>query len=68
MSEFQEVLKDLRREKGVSVNRLAKILGVSNACVSYWENGKREPNLQQIRKICLYFNVSTDILIGMDDE
>ncbi len=68
MSEFKEVLKDLRREKGVSVNRLAKILGVSNACVSYWENGKREPNLQQIRKICLYFNVSADILIGMDDE
>jgi transcriptional regulator with XRE-family HTH domain len=68
MAEFKEVLKDLRREKGVSVNRLAKILGVSNACVSYWENGKREPNLQQIRKICLYFNVSADILIGMDDE
>lgn len=68
MSEFKEVLKDLRKEKGVSVNRLAKILGVSNACVSYWENGKREPNLQQIRKICLYFNVSADILIGMDDE
>lgn len=68
MAEFKEILRDLRTEKGVFVNRLAKNLGVSNACVSYWENGKREPSLQQIRKICLYFNISADVLIGIDDN
>lgn len=65
--EFKEIIKDLRIEKGLSINQLAKQLDVSAACVSYWENGKREPNYQQIKRICKFFGVSGDFILGFDD-
>ena len=66
--DFKDVIRDLRKEKGISVNQLARALKVSNACVSYWENGKREPNLQQIKRICLFFDVSADYVVGLINE
>ena len=34
----------------------------------FYEIGKYEPNLETIKKISLYFNVSTDYLLGLTDE
>ncbi len=65
--EFNEIIRVLREEKGLSINQLAKQLDVSAACVSYWENGKREPNYQQIKRICKFFGVSGDFILGFDD-
>ena len=66
--EFREIIKTLREEEGLSINQLAKKLDVSAACISYWENGKREPTYQQIKRICLYFAVSADYVLGLDEN
>ena len=66
--EFKDLIKDLRLEKGISINQMAKDLGISAACISYWENGKREPTYQQIKRICLYFAVSADYVLGLDEN
>ena len=62
-----ERLKELRMEKGIGQNRLDKDQGLSNASISYWENGKQEPSASAIFKLANFFEVSADYLIGLTD-
>ena len=63
-----ERLKDLRRDKGLKQTEIAKILNISTTCYAGYEQGYREPNADMIIKICNYFEVSADFLLGMEDE
>ena len=65
---FGERLKLLRNEAGIGQNRLAADLQISNASISYWETAKQEPTAAAIFKLALYFNVSSDYLLGIKDE
>ena len=58
MSTFCLRLRDLRKEKGVSMKELAKEIEVTDAAVSNWENGINEPKLTYIVRLCLFFGVS----------
>ena len=54
---FPERIKELRLEKNLSINQLAKEIGVSGAAVSRWESGIRIPNLDNIYALSKFFNV-----------
>ena len=58
----------LRQEKGVSQRKAAAELGVSQALLSHYENGVREPGLNFVTKACDYYNVSADLHAGPDHE
>lgn len=62
--DFSRTLALLRREKKVSQRAAAAQLGVSQALLSHYENGAREPGLAFVRKACDYYNVSADFLLG----
>lgn len=62
--DFSRTLALLRREKKVSQRTAAQALGVSQALLSHYENGAREPGLAFVRKACDYYNVSADFLLG----
>lgn len=48
-------IKDLRLEKGVSQNKLAKALGLTQQAISAYENGLREPDLETLNfPTCLF--------------
>ena len=64
---FAERLRDLRTEKGVGQNKLAADLSLSNAGISYWENGKQEQTASATGKLSAYFDVSTDYLLDLID-
>ena len=64
---FAERFKELRLEKGIGQEQLAKELGVGRATVSLWENGLREPKLYGLATIAQYFGVSIDYLAGLED-
>ena len=64
---FAERLKELRTEKGVGQNSLAEQLGLSNASISYWETCKQEPTIGALYKLAVYFEVSADYLLGLED-
>lgn len=64
--EFKDIFADLRKEKGISQEKLAKEMGVSFAAINHWENGKREPTLNMLRKISKYFDVTIDYLAGFE--
>ncbi len=64
---FGERLKQLRTEKNIGQNQLAKELGLSNASISYWETGKQLPTIEAVYKLAVYFGVSADYLLGLKD-
>lgn len=65
---FEEIIKDLRLNRGLNQVELAKELFVTKQCVSNWENGNIIPSVEMLIKIAKYFSVSTDYLLGLDDR
>lgn len=65
---FNEKLKELRKEKQITQKELANILEVSTTCYAGYEQGYREPDFKTLKKICLFFDVSADYLLGLEDE
>ena len=63
-TDFSRSLSLLRKEKGVSQRIAAGALGVSQALLSHYETGAREPGLPFIRTACDYYEVSSDFLLG----
>ena len=63
-SEFSRTLSLLRRERGVSQRVAAGELGISQALLSHYENGVREPGLGFVVRACDYYHVSADFILG----
>jgi transcriptional regulator with XRE-family HTH domain len=63
-SEFPRTLSLLRQEKKVSQRTAADALGISQALLSHYENGVREPGLAFVVRACDYYGVSADFLLG----
>ena len=63
-TDFAEMLSSLRRERGISQKKAAKDLQISQALLSHYENGVREPKFEFIHKACLYYGVSADYILG----
>ena len=64
MSDFSRTLALLRREKKISQRAAAGDLGVSQALLSHYENGLREPGLSFVVRAADYYGVSCDYLLG----
>lgn len=64
---FEERLKELRADKGVGQVELADAIGVSKGIISLWENGLREPKLNNLIALSKYFQVPIDYLAGLID-
>ena len=56
-------LKEIRKRKGYSQLKVAMDLSISREALSYYENGKRSPDVDMLVKFSQYFNVSIDYLI-----
>ena len=63
-TDFSRTLSLLRQEKGVSQRKAAAELGISQALLSHYENGIREPGLAFVTRACDYYHVSADYLLG----
>lgn len=63
-ADFSRTLALLRQEAGISQRKAARELGISQALLSHYENGVREPGLAFVRKVCDYYHVSADYLLG----
>jgi len=61
-------LKTLRKSKGITQDELAEILGVSKATVSRYEQAAIYPSAEVLIRLCRYFSVSADYLLGLSDK
>lgn len=61
-------LKKLRTEKGISQQKLAEALGVSQQAINKYENQNCEPDIDMLIAMADYFGTTVDYLIGKVDE
>ena len=61
---FAQILSELRRTAGLSQRKAAADLNISQALLSHSENGAREPGLNFVCRVCDYYNVTADYLLG----
>lgn len=60
-------LKLLRQEYGISQQRLAEAIGVSQPSINKYENHNIEPEIEVLKRMADYFNTSVDFLVGHTD-
>lgn len=64
MNGFSQRLTQLRERRELTKKQLAKILHVSDSCISQYENGSSMPGYDTLLSISQYFGVSIDYLLG----
>ncbi len=57
-------LRKIRKERKLNQLKVAMDLNISRESLSYYENGKRNPDIQLLKSMSDYFNVSIDYLIN----
>ena len=57
-------LKLIRKQRKLNQLRVATDLNISREALSHYENGKRSPDIDMLRNLSKYFNVSIDFLIN----
>jgi transcriptional regulator with XRE-family HTH domain len=63
---FGDKLQDLRKEKGLSQEKLAEIVGVSRQAVAKWEAGQSYPDIDKLLQLGGYYKISLDSLLRDD--
>ncbi|WP_159797072.1 helix-turn-helix domain-containing protein [Streptococcus halichoeri] len=61
---FSQNLKKKRLESGLKQQEIADMMEVNRVTYTNWENGKREPTLDNVVKLAKLFNTTTDELLG----
>lgn len=57
-------LRLIRKQKKESQLKVALDLNISREALSHYETGKRSPDIQMLRQLSEYFNVSIDYLVN----
>ena len=66
--EWFEKLKDLRKEKELTLKQVAMGLSIPLQTYAAYEHGTREPSISMICTICKFFDITSDYLIGLSDS
>lgn len=67
MQKIGRIIKELRKEKGLTQEGLAAVLGVTQDSISLWELDKRLPDTLYIVEMAKLFEVTSDYLLGLSD-
>ncbi|MGD6931860.1 helix-turn-helix domain-containing protein [Bacillus thuringiensis] len=68
MKTFGNIIRDLRKQKGITQEELAQSLQLSESTIGMYERNERQPDYNTLIRIADYFNVSTDFLLGRDSN
>lgn len=64
---ISESIYALRNSLGLTQEQFAKKVGVSQSAINYWENGKRQPRLEQLKKISDILNIPLNEILSFED-
>ncbi len=62
---FASRLKQLRLDKNLRQEQVAKLIGVNKSAISTYENNTRQPSFDILVRLATLYRVSTDYLLGM---
>ena len=62
---FGEILKNLRKGRGMTQSELGSKIGLSKAVISKYETGLGYPSFDVLIRLSQFFGVSTDYMLGV---
>ena len=65
--EFNEKLQKLRKQKNITQEELASVLYVSRTAISKWESGRGYPNIESLKAMASFFNITIDELLSGEE-
>lgn len=68
MEYFGDKLKALRKEKGLTQQQLAEKMELVKGSISAYEQNTKYPSLDVLIKLCTFFHVSADYMLGLSDD
>ena len=68
MNNINDILINLRKEKGLTQQEVAKALFISNKTLSKWENGDATPDVQTLVDIANFYQVPVSSILMKDDS
>ena len=64
----QQLIEEIRKEKGIRQEEFAKSMGVSRQTISSLENGRYNPSILLAYKIAKYFEMTIEEVFCFDEE
>ena len=68
ISNFAKRLKELRLQYDLGQAQVAKMANVTKNAISTYENGTRQPSFETLIRLAVIYRVSTDYLLGVDND
>lgn len=68
MRHFGQILKKLRKSRGLTQEQLSHKLNLSRSQIKNWETDRYQPDIDTLVIIASFFNVSVDVLIGFKSD
>lgn len=61
-------LKSIRIAKGIKQKDIAEVLGITQSAYNHYESGRSQPDINTLKKLADFYNISVDDLLNYDDE
>ncbi|OAB46573.1 helix-turn-helix domain-containing protein [Paenibacillus antarcticus] len=61
-------IAELRKKRNLKQSELAEEIGKSTSLVAMWETGNRDPDSKMVATLANFFNVTSDYLLGLNDD
>lgn len=68
MAIYTDILKELRKDKNLTQNDMAKLFGIKQAMYSMYESGRRTMKLEMLCTLADILETSTDYILGRTAE
>lgn len=68
MDEYIKRIRDLREDNDLTQTTIAQLLGTSQTMYARYERGANEIPVRHIIKLCKFYNVSADYLLGLTEK
>lgn len=65
---YIKIIRDLREDNDLTQQQLADILGTSQTMYARYERGANELPVRHLIKLCKFYGVSADYILGLDDK
>lgn len=64
--DYVKIIRDIREDRNLKQCDIAKVLGISQQQYSRIETGERELHIDQLIKLCAYYQLSADYILNIN--
>lgn len=68
MSIIAQRIKELREDKDITQNEIAKILNTTQSYYGQYKRGNRPLPIEHLKKLCVYYGISADYILGLQNN